>query len=77
MKIADLAEVYYLRRGHETRFEFTRERLQLEFLTGVRLHFIVRDVCATVHLLSVAFDFANESDEAALGRTGLRVASTG
>lgn len=70
LSAAELAEVYHLRWGVETCFEFMKDRLQLENFTGVRPHLIEQDVYATAYLVNVAFDLANEADEAASGRIG-------
>ena len=62
----ELAEVYHLRWGVETCFEFMKDRLQLENFTGRSPKLIEQDLWATAYLVNVAFDMANEAEEEAL-----------
>lgn len=62
----ELAEVYHLRWGVETCFEFMKDRLQLENFTGASPTLIEQDVWATAYLANVAFDMANEAEAEAL-----------
>lgn len=62
----ELAEVYHLRWGVETCFEFMKDRLQLENFTGCSPTLIEQDLWATAYLVNVAFDMANEAEAEAL-----------
>lgn len=62
----ELAEVYHLRWGVETCFEFMKDRLQLENFTGCSPTLIEQDLWATAYLVNVAFDMANEAEGEAL-----------
>ncbi len=61
----ELAEVYHMRWGVETCFEFMKDRLQMENFTGTRPRLIEQDVYATAYLVNVAFDLANEAEREA------------
>lgn len=62
LSAAELAEVYHLRWGVETCFEFMKDRLQLENFTGASPTLIEQDLWATAYLVNVAFDMANEAE---------------
>ena len=68
----ELAEVYHMRWGVETCFEFMKDRLQLENFTGTRPRLIEQDVYATAYLVNVAFDLANEAERSAAGDIAAR-----
>ncbi|MBR3235507.1 MAG: transposase, partial [Atopobiaceae bacterium] len=65
MAAGELAEVYHMRWGVETCFEFMKDRLQMENFTGTRPRLIEQDVYATAYLVNVAFDLANEAEREA------------
>ena len=69
---SDLAEVYHMRWGVETCFEFMKDRLQMENFTGARPRLIEQDVYATAYLVNVAFDLANEAEREAAGDIAAR-----
>lgn len=66
----DLEELYHLRWGVETCFQMLKDRLQAENMTGTKPVLIEQDIYASAYLLNVAFDIANEADEAARERGG-------
>lgn len=69
---AELAEVYHMRWGVETCFQFMKDRLQMENFTGTSPRLIEQDVYATAYLLNVAFDLANEAEREAAGDIAAR-----
>lgn len=69
---SDLAEVYHMRWGVETCFEFMKDRLQMENFTGTGPRLIEQDVYATAYLVNVAFDLANEAEREAAGDIAAR-----
>ncbi len=72
MTPAELVEVYHMRWGVETCFEFMKDRLQLENFTGASPRLIEQDVYATAYLANVAFDLANEAEREAAGEIAAR-----
>ena len=69
---AGLAEVYHMRWGVETCFQFMKDRLQMENFTGTSPRLIEQDVYATAYLANVAFDLANEAEREAAGDISAR-----
>ena len=67
-----LAEVYHMRWGVETCFQFMKDRLQMENVTGTSPRLIEQDVYATAYLANVAFDLANEAEREAAGDISAR-----
>ncbi len=67
-----LAEVYHMRWGVETCFQFMKDRLQMENFTGTSPRLIEQDVYATAYLANVAFDLANEAEREAAGDIAAR-----
>ena len=61
----ELAEIYHMRWGVETCFQFMKDRLQMENFTGIRPRLIEQDVYATAYLVNVAFDLADEAEKEA------------
>ena len=68
----ELAEVYHMRWGVETCFQFMKDRLQMENFTGTRPRLIEQDVYAAAYLANVAFDLANEAEREASGDIAAR-----
>ena len=68
----ELAEVYHMRWGVETCFQFMKDRLQMENLAGTRPRLIEQDVYAAAYLANVAFDLANEAEREASGDIAAR-----
>lgn len=66
------AEVYHMRWGVETCFQFMKDRLQMENLAGTRPRLTGQDACAAAYLANVAFDLANEAEREAPGDIAAR-----
>lgn len=57
-----LKEIYHMRWGVETCFQMLKDKLQMENFTGTRPLLIEQDIYASIYVLNVAFDMANDAD---------------
>jgi hypothetical protein len=60
----DLKEIYHLRWNIETCFGTLKDKLQMENFSGTKQVLIEQDIFASMYILNLAYDLANEADKA-------------
>ena len=59
----DIKEIYHLRWNVETCFAMLKDKLQTENFTGTKPVLIEQDIFASMYILNVAYDLANEAEQ--------------